>query len=224
MNIVCIGSHPDDVELAMSGTILRMKKKGHSITIVDLSNGEPTPFGTTEIRQRESAMAAELLDINRITLSNKNRFIFDTIDARSELAAVFREIKPNIIFTHFEFDVHPDHVNACKISEGARFYSKLTKSDIPGEPFFPSKIVYYFPNHIHINLLPTFCVDISGEILQKEKILKCYDSQFIKKGNGQVIDEIIHVNRYFGIRIQKKFAEPFFLRDSLDLDFFKDLV
>ena len=224
MNIACIGSHPDDVELAMAGTILRMKKKGHSVVLIDLSNGEPTPFGTPEIRKLESNSAAKILNVERITLTNKNRYIMDSIEARSELAAVFRKIKPDIIFTHYEFDVHPDHGNVCKISEAARFYSKLTKSEIPGEPFFPLKIVYYFPNHIHVNLLPTFCVDISQEILIKEEILRCYDSQFIRKGNGQVIYEILQVNRYFGIRIQKMYAEPFFLRDTLDLDFFKEIV
>lgn len=224
MNIACIGSHPDDVELAMSGTILRMQKRGHTVSLIDLSDGEPTPFGTPEIRKHESSKAALLLGLQRVTLTNRNRYIMDSVEARQELAAVLRKIRPDIIFTHYEFDVHPDHGNVCKISEAARFYSKLTKSEIPGEPFFPQKIVYYFPNHIHLNLLPTFCVDISEEIQSKEEILRCYDSQFIKKGNGQVIDEILQVNRYFGIRIQKKYAEPFFLRDTLDLDFFKELV
>lgn len=224
MNIACVGSHPDDVELAMAGTILRMKKKGHRVTIIDLSDGEPTPFGTREIRKRESEEAAKYLGVERIVLNNKNRFIFDTIEARSELAGILRTLKPDVIFTHYEFDVHPDHGSASKLTEAARFYAKLTKSDIPGEPFFPLKLIYYFPNHIHINLLPSFCIDISDEKLNKEKVLNLYDSQFIKKGNGQVIEEILQVNRYFGIRIQKKYAEPFFLRDTLDLDFFKDLV
>ena len=53
MNIACVGSHPDDIELAMGGTILRMKQKGHRIVLLDLSDGEPTPYGSVEIRKIE---------------------------------------------------------------------------------------------------------------------------------------------------------------------------
>ena len=93
-----------------------------------------------------------------------------------------------------------------------------------GNPYFPKKIIYYFPNHIHLNLLPSFCVDISKVIDTKIKILNSYHSQFIAKGNGLLIDEIRQINRYFGIRISKEFAEPFFVRETIDLDFFKDLI
>lgn len=224
MNIACIGSHPDDVELAMGGTVLRMKDKGHRVVVLDLSDGEPTPYGSVEIRKKERKESASIMGVERFTLNNKNRYILDTIDSRVELAEYFREIKPEIIFTHYNYDVHPDHISACSITDAARFYSKLTKSDIRGEPFFPKKIIYYFPNHIHLNLLPTFCIDITNQIETKIKALNAYDSQFIKKGNGSIIKEITAINKYYGIRIGKEFAEPFFLRDTLDLDFFKELI
>jgi N-acetylglucosamine malate deacetylase 1 len=224
LKILCIGSHPDDVELAMGGTLLRLLEKGNEVLIVDLSNGEPTPYGSIEIRKKESQEVASILGIKRITLNNKNRYIFDTIEAREELAEVFREFQPEIIFTHYEFDTHPDHTSASKLTEAARFYSKLTKSTMKGNPYFPKKIIYYFPNHIHLNLLPSFCVDISKVIDTKIKILNSYHSQFIAKGNGLLIDEIRQINRYFGIRISKEFAEPFFVRETIDLDFFKDLI
>ena len=224
MKIVCIGSHPDDVELAMGGTILRIIEKGNEIIIVDLSNGEPTPYGSIEIREKESQQAANILGVRRITLNNKNRYIVDTIEAREELAEIFREFQPDIIFTHYEFDTHPDHTNASKLTEAARFYSKLTKSNMKGNPFFPKKIIYYFPNHTHLNLLPSFCIDISKFIETKVKLLHAYHSQFIAKGNGIIIDEIKQINRYFGLRINKEFAEPFFVKETIDLDFFKDLI
>ncbi len=224
MNIACIGSHPDDVELAMGGTVLRMKDKGHRVVILDLSDGEPTPFGTVEIRKKERMESASLMGVERFTLKNKNRYIFDSIESRIELAEYFREIKPEVIFTHYHYDVHPDHISACSITDAARFYSKLTKSEIQGEPFFPKKIIYYFPNHIHLNLLPSFCIDITNQIDAKIKILNIYKSQFIKKGDGILIKEISAINKYYGIRIGKEFAEPFLLRDTLDLDFFKELI
>jgi len=224
MKIICIGSHPDDVELAMGGTLLRILERGNEVLIVDLSNGEPTPFGSIEIREKESQEVAKILGIKRLTLKNKNRYIFDTIEAREELAEVFREFRPEVIFTHYEFDTHPDHTNASKLTEAARFYSKLTKTTMRGDPFFPKKIIYYFPNHIHLNLLPSFCIDITKQIDNKLKILNLFHSQFIAKGNGLIIEEIKIINRYFGIRINTEYAEPFFVRETIDLDFFKDLL
>ncbi len=224
MKIACIGAHPDDVELSMGGTVLLLKDLGHEILLIDLTNGEPTPFGSPETRKEESTKAAELLGVKRITLDGKNRYLLDDIELRKQLANLFREFQPEILFTHYEFDVHPDHIGACQITQAARFYSKLTKCDLAGNSFFPSHIIYFFPNHVHINLLPSFCIDISNYIQKKRQVLESYVSQFIKKGNGTVIEHAIEVNRYFGIRINKQYAEPFFIRESLDLNFYSRLL
>ncbi len=217
MKILCIGAHPDDVELSMSGSIIRMLKAGHDVSLLDLSNGEPTPFGSIETRKNESMSAARILGVRRIELDFPNRYIFDSVDGRKKIAFIIRQVRPEWIFTHFEFDSHPDHTEACKLTEGARFYSKLTNSDIGGEPFYPKKIIYYFPNHIKLDIQPSFCVDIDEFADTKKKILECYQSQFIKNGNGKVIDDCFIANRYFGNRIGKKFAEPFYSRESLDI-------
>ncbi|MCB1179484.1 MAG: PIG-L family deacetylase [Leptospiraceae bacterium] len=218
MKIICIGAHPDDVELAMGGTVLKLVDSGHEILLLDITNGEPTPFGSEEIRNIESKKASKLLGVERITLNLPNRYLMDTIEARKEIAGVLREFRPEIIFTHFDYDAHPDHISASSLTVASRFYSKLTKSDIKGEPFFPKKIIYYFPNHIHLNLLPSFCVDISAYIEKKEEVLKTYESQFLKPGKVQFLEENFEINRYYGIRIGKLFAEPFYLKETLDAD------
>jgi bacillithiol biosynthesis deacetylase BshB1 len=223
LRIICIGAHPDDVELSMGGTILKLQKSHHEILLVDLTNGEPTPFGDPETRKKESTQAADILGVSRITLQHPNRYLQDSLDVRKDLARVFRDFKPELIFTHYEFDVHPDHKAASSLTEAARFYSKLTKSDIPGEPFFPPKILYYFPNHVHIQLLPSFCVDITDYIETKEKVLKTYESQFIKSGKSDLLDEFFETNRYYGIRIGTLFAEPFYSRETININYFSKL-
>ena len=218
IRIACIGAHPDDIELSMGGTVMKMVAAGHKVTLVDLTNGEPTPCGTVEIRQQESSQAASLLGIERITLNLPNRYLFDSVEARKKLAEVFRTIRPRFLFTHYEYDDHPDHKAACQIVEAARFYSKLTKSEIQGEPHYPEKIFYFFPNHINLNILPAFTVDISRYFERKKQVLECYQSQFIKKGKGRFIEETLNVNRYHGSRIHKTAAEPFYIRDALDIE------
>ncbi|MFQ5560354.1 MAG: PIG-L family deacetylase, partial [Nitrospinota bacterium] len=74
MNILCIGAHPDDVEIGMGGAVLSFLAEGHSVTILDLTDGEPTPVGSHEKRILESKKAGKILGINgRFTLDLENR-------------------------------------------------------------------------------------------------------------------------------------------------------
>ena len=57
LDALVIAPHPDDAELGMAGAILKFKADGMSVGILDLTSGEPTPFGTPEIRARETAAA-----------------------------------------------------------------------------------------------------------------------------------------------------------------------
>jgi LmbE family N-acetylglucosaminyl deacetylase len=64
LDILIVSPHPDDAELGMAGAILKFRAEGLAVGILDLTNGEPTPFGTPEIRQRETAAATEILGID----------------------------------------------------------------------------------------------------------------------------------------------------------------
>ena len=68
------------------------------------------------------------------------------------------------MFLPYPVDAHPDHVATTKIGEDARFDAKLTKSNIPGEPCYPKRIIYYYCTHLRMNFNPLFFIDISSEI------------------------------------------------------------
>ncbi|MEM7180934.1 MAG: PIG-L family deacetylase [Spirochaetota bacterium] len=217
MRIACIGAHPNDVELSMGGTVKQMLEVGHEVVLIDLSDGEPSTSSSPGIRKAESKKAASTLGVERIQLGIAKRHIEDTIANKKRLAAVFREIRCQYIFTHYEFDSHPDHSATCKITEAARFYAKLAKSDIEGKPYYPSQILYYFPSHIKINLKPSFCVDISSHIDTKQATLSAYESQFLQKDAGKFLEEILLLNSFYGLSINRNYAEPFFIREPLDI-------
>ena len=40
LDILAIGSHPDDVELGCSGTLINEVKRGKKVGIIDLTQGE----------------------------------------------------------------------------------------------------------------------------------------------------------------------------------------
>lgn len=193
----------------MGGTAASLAARGHELLILDLTNGEPTPHGSPEIRAAESAVAAEILGVPRKTLGMPNRFLEDTIENRKLIAAEIRAFRPEYIFSPWHEDAHPDHIAASRLSEAARFYAKLTKSDIEGAPFFPKRTIYYFPVHLRIRINPSFLVDISDFLEQKSKAIHAYKSQFASGGKEHLIDAMIGEARYWGFQGGVAAAEPF---------------
>ena len=105
----------------MGGTVLKLASQGHTVHLVDMTNGEPTPHGSPEIRARESAAAAKALGVERTLVGLSNRQVQHTIEARHEVAAVIRKHRPDWLFAPYPIDAHPDHVATTRIVEDARF-------------------------------------------------------------------------------------------------------
>ena len=109
LDTLVVSPHPDDAELGMGGAILRLKAEGRAVGVLDLTNGEPTPLGSPEIRARETAAATEILRLDwRESLGLPNRSLEPTIEARAKLAGVFRRTRPRWIFAPYWIDAHPD--------------------------------------------------------------------------------------------------------------------
>ncbi len=208
--ILCVGAHPDDVEIGMGGTVASLARRGMAVHLLDLTNGEPTPFGDPETRARESQRAAEILGVTeRLTLDLPNRYLTDDIDSRKRVAAEIRRVRPDFVFAPFPEDAHPDHEAASRLVRAARFYAKLTKSDIPGEPCFPRRVVYYYPVHIRLRIAPSFLTDVSAELETKALAMRAYRSQFELAGKLAFVDAVLAENRYWGFQAGTAAAEPF---------------
>ena len=151
LDLLVIAPHPDDAELGMGGSLLRFKAEGLKVGVLDLTSGEPTPHGSPEIRARETAAATEILKLDwRENLGLPNRSLEPTLEARRRVAEVIRRVRPKLLFAPYWVDAHPDHVAATQIVEAARFWAKLTKTDMPGEPFYPARILYYWCVHLRV--------------------------------------------------------------------------
>jgi bacillithiol biosynthesis deacetylase BshB1 len=223
-SIVVVGPHPDDQELGMGGTIARLARQGHTVHLIDMTNGEPTPYGSVETRAREAAEAAQVLGVTRSLLGLKNREVVHDIESRHKLAALYRVHRPNVVFVPYPIDAHPDHVAVTRIAEDARFDAKLSKTNIPGEPWHPKRIIYYFCTHLRMSFQPTFCIDITAEIDQKLESIARYKSQFTMNAAGDVPAQVKVLNGYFGTRIATAYAEPFFTHEVLGLSGLSELV
>ncbi|ODS33334.1 MAG: LmbE family protein [Candidatus Scalindua rubra] len=225
--ILAISPHPDDVEGGMGGGIIKFLKLGHEVHVVDLTDGEPTPHGTIEIRRKECEKATDLLGLtSRITLDFPNRYLFDNVETRKKVTEVIRRVRPDILFLPYWEDAHPDHIQTTQIGEAARFYAKLTKTDMAGEPWYPKRVFYYLWSHLKVHLSPAFIIDISDEFEKKVEVVKSYKSQFaFNEERWKHINGLLHAyGQYFGALIGTRYGEPFASREKLGLRDIRELI
>ena len=222
LDALVIAPHPDDAELGMGGTIAKLIQQGWKLGILDLTDGEPTPLGSRERRVRETSAAnAALGNPWRKNLGLPNRSLEPTLVHRRAVAAVFRQVRPRLLFAPYWEDAHPDHAAATKLVEDARFWSKLSKSDIPGKPFHPARILYYYCVHLRLAERPSFVVDISDQLDQKLAALRCFGSQLVEnqpEGRPGVIDLVCDRTKYWGQLVGVRHAEPFASREPIGLN------
>ena len=133
LDVIAVGAHPDDVEIACGGTLAKLARQGYRVGIVDLTDGEPTPGSPgPEVRLAEAVAAARILGVSiRETLSLPNRRLFDSFESRVALATVFRKYRPSVVLGILDKTplASPDHWQAMQITDAAVFYSRLTKWD-----------------------------------------------------------------------------------------------
>lgn len=198
----------------MGGTVARLVAEGHSVLIVDLTDGEPTPRGTPECRAAEAAEADRILGTRRVNLGLPNRGLAHTLEARHALAAVLRAHRCEIMFAPHPEDTHPDHIAATRIAEDARFDAKLTKSPIAGEPIHPRRLIHYYCTHLRAIPDPSFALDISAFRERKQQAILAYRSQVVDHPPNRVLPEQIDIrDRYIGTRVGVVAAEPFWCRE-----------
>jgi bacillithiol biosynthesis deacetylase BshB1 len=228
LDVLVIAPHPDDAELGAGGAILKFKAEGWSVGVLDLTSGEPTPFGSLEIRAQETQAATKILGLDwRENLGLPNRRLEPTLEARARLAGVIRQTRPRWIFAPYWVDAHPDHSAATELVEAARFWAKLSKTDMPGEPHHPERIFYYYAFHLRQIPNPTFILDITKQWEQKQAAIECYRSQFIE-GRPQapptLIDRLREIAGSWGFAISTRFGEAYSCREPIGVTTFSALI
>ncbi|MFT5301227.1 MAG: bacillithiol biosynthesis deacetylase BshB1 [Mariniblastus sp.] len=228
LDVLVIAPHPDDAELGMGGGILKMLASGLNVGVLDLTDGEPTPHGSIEIRANETTAATQILGLSwRDNLGLVNRSVEPTLEARAKLAGVIRQTRPKWLFAPFWVDAHPDHVAATELVNSARFWAKLSNTDLPGEPFHPARIYNYYSVHLKMHAQPAFVLDISEFWEQKLESIQCYHSQFVKGRehlDPSFIEQLRDEAAYWGKSIGVKYGEPFTSREPIGMSDFSSLI
>jgi LmbE family N-acetylglucosaminyl deacetylase len=188
LDVIVVGAHPDDVEIACGGTIALLVEQGYRVGIIDLTDGEPTPLSPSpEVRRAEAAAAASVLGVHvRKILGFTNRRLMDGFEERVALAKEFRRYRPKLVigFGNKTPMASPDHYQAMQITDAAVFYSRLTKWDeyFDGLPVHTIEKQLYFrlqfepaPN---VGFDNQITVDVSETIEKKIASIACYATQF----------------------------------------------
>ena len=191
LDVIAVGAHPDDVEIACGGSLAKLVRQGYRVGIIDLTDGEPTPNSPgPDVRLAEAQAAAEALGVQvRVNLDLPNRRLFDTFEHRVALAKQFRIWRPKIVigFGAKTPMASPDHFQTMQITDAAVFYSRLTKWDehFDGLPVHAVSRQLYFRLAIEPDLIPGeashITVDIAATLDAKIASVMCYQTQFGNK-------------------------------------------
>ena len=227
LDVIAVGAHPDDVEIACGGTLARLARKGYQVGIVDLTDGEPTPLSPgPDVRLAEARRAAEILGARvRVNLNLPNRRLFDTFEARVALAKVFRRYRPKVVlgFGGKTVLASPDHYQAMQITDAAVFYSRLTKWDehFDGLPVHTVANQLGFPIALHRLDLPEgsgyIVTDIGPTLGVKIEAIRCYATQFPASKAG-VFAAVETMNRYHGLTAGFEAGELFMTYRTVGVD------
>ena len=179
--VLVFAAHPDDAELACSGTILRMVAQGKKVVIVDLTRGEMGTRGTVATRKEEAIASTKILGLaDRWQLNLPDTTFGNTREEQHLLIQAIRHFKPEIVLANSFQDRHPDHGRAAKLAEDACFFSGLPKVEtsfngVTQEAWRPNLVLHYIQSDY---IVPHLVVDISDFWETKQKAVRSFKTQF----------------------------------------------
>ncbi len=232
LDVLAIGTHPDDVELSCGGTVARLAAQGREVGILHLTRGERGTRGTVAEREVEAKRAAEALGAVEMTFLDCGDGALRRGEAEEDaLIEVLRAWRPEILLGPPASDRHPDHGRAHRLVADAAFYAGLVRRGA-GEPHRPGAVFSYMQ---HDPFEPAFIVDVTASWGRKVAALAAYDSQLYRpdSGHGEATTKVSSPEyfqaiegraRHFGQIIGAAFGEPFGSRLPLAISDLMELL
>ncbi len=193
LDILAIGVHPDDIELACSGTLLKHIAQGKKIGLLDLTRGELGTRGSAELRDEEAAESARLMGaVVRENLAMADGFFTHNKSNLIDIIRVIRKYQPEIILINAISDRHPDHGRAAKLCTDACFLSGLVKIEteemgVLQDKWRPKAVYHYIQDYYH---QPDFVVDITKYVEKKTELILAFKSQFYNPNSDEPVTPI----------------------------------
>jgi N-acetylglucosamine malate deacetylase 1 len=226
LDAIAIFSHPDDAELSVAGTLLKLKQFGYRTAVVDMTRGEMGTRGTLEIRatEAEAAAAAMKLDL-RLNLQQPDGHVWLNEESRTAVVRIIRQYQPKILLTTHWDDPHPDHANTARIVREAARLATMLRYDSEGG-YSAVKMPAIMHSLYSRLVVPSFIVDVSDSVEAKMQAIKTHASQFYdaesqepetRISDAGFLEEIEFRMRYFGSLIGVAAGEAFYVREALNV-------
>lgn len=228
LDALAFGAHADDVELACSGTIIKLGASGYKTGVITLTRGEMATRGSARIRAQEFAQSAKIMGlVSHKMLDIPDGWIEVTRENTLKIIKEIRFYQPRIVFAPYWISRHPDHEKTSHLVREAAYLSGLKKLKTDQKPYRPYKVIYY---QARFEFKPSFIVDISDFYEQKMNSILCYKSQFhhqdkAKFGNDETLlsrpyflNRIETRDRQYGTYIGVKYGEPFLVREAIKIN------
>ncbi|KQC33069.1 GlcNAc-PI de-N-acetylase [Nonlabens sp. YIK11] len=203
LDILAVGSHPDDIELSCAGVLAKEASRGKKIGILDLTRGELGTRGTPEIRDQEAADAAKVLGVTvRENLAFADGFFTNDKAHQLKIVKIIRKYQPEVVICNAIRDRHPDHARGSELTSVSCFLSGLRKieTQLEGqqqEAWRPKQVYHYIQWQ---DMDPDIVIDISGFMETKIDSVKAYKSQFFDPESNEPSTPISSNNFFESIR------------------------
>jgi bacillithiol biosynthesis deacetylase BshB1 len=227
LDVLAVFSHPDDAELTMAGTLLKLKFLRYRTGVLDMTRGEMGTRGTPEIRAKEALDAARVMGLaSRLNLELPDGHIMLSEESRQAMVRVLRQCRPKVVFTSHWDDPHPDHAATSRIVREAARLATMRRYDKGAglEAIRMPALAHAVYSRL---VVPSFIVDVSEFAEGKMNSIRAYASQFYHAESTEPTTRISEQGflrqiedrmRYYGSLIGTAAGEPFYVREALNVD------
>lgn len=215
--ILIIAAHPDDEVLGCFGTVSRLIQEGYEAYTLILGEGKTSRDDKRDALLRQNEIdnireevneANKLIGIKKVFIKNfpDNRFdSVDLLDIIKVISKIKEEIKPDIIFTHYENDLNIDHQITYKAVVTA---TRPTKNESVKE-IYSFEVLSSTEWNYPLSFSPDTFFDITENIDFKIRAMGEYKSELCQYPHPRSLDGIKLNAQYQGMRVGKKYAEAF---------------
>lgn len=223
-DVIVFSPHPDDAEMTIAGTMIRLVRSGRRVLSVALTGGEMGTFGTPESRRKEFEAANAVMGVTGRILDFPDTEVVNDPGGRLKIARVVREHRPQIVFAPYHtnrFDHHDGSANNDHFAAGqlVRDGLKLARfrSVMPELPAHDVRRLFYYM--IPKDMLPNIVVDVTGVMEDVHCAIRAYETQMkIWRAENSIVELLDTLRQYHGIRIGKKFGEAFHSDESMEFE------
>lgn len=221
LTILAIGGHVGDAELTAGGVLASHSLKGDRIATLALTAGErgvPAGQDMAEYRVQKVKEAKTFAG-----MLGGEAFVFDDIpdgelqdnqEMRFRVCDVIRQVRPNVIITHWKNSMHKDHMTTHRIVNDARFFAALPTFERELPAHFAQRLYYAENWEDAVEYRPYVYVDFDEEAF--DLWVKAVSTHWFVTGSKsfKYLEYYKHLMRVRGLEARKEYAQTFMIPEE----------